>query len=147
MKRIRTILTLVAMALIPIVANAETKSDSKEKKNEDKVYVFGVGSAFGDSIVHFTSIIELKDIKLQKKTKFLPFRQVFSLQMKTYLEGTLGYMKQTCCVFYSDSKKKISKKYYKLKKAYLEESGSKVEVIGEELFVFQVPRIQTGETE
>jgi hypothetical protein len=58
------------------------------------------------------------------------------LQLKAYLEGTLGLNQQTCCVIFSTSKKKISKKYYKLKKEYLENSGSTLKIIGEDDFKF-----------
>ena len=63
-------------------------------------------------------------------------RAVYSLQLKAYLEGTLGLNQQTCCVIFSKSKKKISKKYYRLKKTYLEDSGSTLKIIGEEDFRF-----------
>lgn len=107
-----------------------------DSKKTDTVYIFGVGAAFGDTIVHFTSIIELDCIELDKKTKFLPLRSIYSLQLKAYLEGTLGLRQQTCCVIFSNSKKKISKKYYKLKKAYLENSESTLKIIGENDFTF-----------
>ncbi len=143
MNKIKTLLLLVALVISTGMAFAQSE-DSKEAKGKktDKVYVFGVGSAFGDSIVHFTSIVELEGIKLEKKTKFLPFRSVFSMQLKAYLEGTLGYMRQTCSIFFSDSKKKISKKYYKLKKVYLDESGSSLNIISNDQFTFTVPDIQ-----
>ena len=119
-------------------------ASEKQEKNDktETIYIFGIGSAFGDTIVSITPIIELKGIKLEKKTGFLPFRSVFSLQLKTYLEGTLGYTQQTCSVVFSDKKKKLQKKYVKVKKAYLEDSGNTINIIDGEKFTFKVPEIQ-----
>ena len=137
MNKFKTIVLAIVLALLQVNAYAAEKSSNDTKNKEyDKVYLFGVGSAFGDTIVHFTSIIELDNIALEKKTKFLPMRAVYSLQLKAYLEGTLGLNQQTCCVIFSKSKKKISKKYYRLKKTYLEDSGSTLKIIGEEDFRF-----------
>lgn len=133
-------LLLLSLSLILVASNTFAIKKTAEKSSQDKVYIFGVGSAFGDTIVHFTSIIEMDGIELEKKTNFLPFRSVYSLQLKAYLEGTLGYSKQTCSVIFSKSKKSISKKYYKLKKEYLEESGSEIRVIGENEFKFSKPQ-------
>jgi hypothetical protein len=63
---------------------------------------------------------------LAKKTKFLPFRSEFSLQLKEYMEGTLHKDHQTTVVFYSASRKKLSKKYYKIKKRYLDNPYTKI---------------------
>ena len=119
-------------------------ASEKQEKNDktETIFIFGIGSAFGDTIVSITPIIELKGIKLEKKTGFLPFRSVFSLQLKTYLEGTLGYTQQTCSVVFSDKKKKVQKKYAKVKKAYLEDSGNTINMIDGEKFTFKVPEIQ-----
>lgn len=121
-------------------AIASKNIDKNENQEEDKVYLFGVGSAFGDTIVHFTSIVELKDVTLEKKTKFLPMREAYSFQLKAYLEGRLGLTQQTCCIIFSKNKKKLSKKYYKLKKTYLEDSGSVLKIIGEDEFTFVKPQ-------
>ncbi len=149
MNKVKTLLVLAVCLMLSTSAFAENadntpKSDSKKT---EKVYLFGIGAAFGDSIVHFTSIIELDGIELEKKTGFLPYRSVFSMQLKAYLEGQLGYMQQTCSIFFSDSKKKISKKYYKLKKVYLDESGSSLRIIGQDQFKFTVPNIYTNTDE
>jgi hypothetical protein len=124
-------------SLMPYIAFASTPKDHETEKKADKVYIFGVGSAFGDTIIHFTSIIEMENITLEKKTGFLPYRSVYSMQLKAYLEGTLGLHQQTCCVMFSTSKKKISKKYYKLKKAYLKNSENVLKIIGENEFAFK----------
>ena len=124
------LLTIIAALFIVSYVSASEKQEKNDKT--ETIYIFGIGSAFGDTIVSITPIIELKGIKLEKKTGFLPFRSVFSLQLKTYLEG----------VVFSDKKKKLQKKYAKVKKAYLEDSGNTINIIDSEKFTFKVPDIQ-----
>ena len=95
-------------------------------KGTQKVYLFGVSQQLTDSVVYITFINEVDSMQLEKKTKFLPFRSDFSLQLKEYLEGTLKRNHQTACVFFSLSRKSISKKYYKIKKRYLDNPNTKI---------------------
>lgn len=105
----------------------------------DVVYVFGVGTNFNDSVIYLTEIAEIHALKLQKKTKFLPFRSEFSLQLREYLEGSLGNANETCCMFYSDKRKKLSKRFYKLKKRYLDEGNWQIVMVGQDKFSFKKP--------
>lgn len=127
-------LTMVCMS-----AFAGKKEKSAGKETNSKVYIFGVGTSFTDSIVHMSEIVELDNFPLEKSTKFLPFRSEFSIQLKQYLEGQLGLMNQTCCVFFSEEKKKISKKYYKTKKHYLDKMDVKLIIISNDEFKFNKP--------
>ena len=79
-----------------------------------------------DSVVYITFINEVDSLDLMKKTKFLPFRSEFSLQLKEHMEGTLKKDHQTTCVYFSTSRRKLSKKYYKIKKRFLDNPYTKV---------------------
>ena len=107
MRNIRLFATLIAFAATFSCSYA-AKEDGDKGAETEKIYMFGVGTAFGDTLVHFTSITEMEGIELTKKSKFLPLRSAYSLQLKAYLEGTLGLSQQTCCVIFSKSKKKSS---------------------------------------
>lgn len=130
---------MLAMTCMSAFAGNKEKNVGKETNN--KVYIFGVGTSFTDSIVHMSEIVELDNFPLEKSTKFLPYRSEFSIQLKQYLEGQLGLMNQTCCVFFSEEKKKISKKYYKTKKHYLDKMDVKLIIISNDEFKFNKPEI------
>jgi len=126
------------------------KQEEKEKRqrikmleeratDKDVVYVFGVGTNFNDSVIYLTEINDIRALKLQKKTKFLPFRSEFSLQLREYLEGGLGLQNETCCMFYADKRKTLAKRYYKLKKRYLDEGGWRIVIVGQDKFSFKKP--------
>jgi len=118
---------------------AETALDKATEK--DVVYMFGVGTNFNDSVVYVTEIIPVSYMKLEKKTKFLPYRAEFSIQLKQYLEGTLGLTNETTCMFFDDNRKKLAKRFYKLKKRYLDLGVTDLNVIDRAKFEFKKPEI------
>jgi len=117
---------LMLMVVSLVVVAAPKKKTTVFDKGKGKVFLFGVSQQLTDSIVYITFISELDSLDLQKKTKFLPFRSAFSIQLKQYMEGTLGKDRQTATVFYSDNRKKLSKKYYKIKKRFLDNPYTKI---------------------
>jgi len=110
MKKFRLLIALV-VALV-VSAPCRAKGDGQEG-----VYMFGVGAAFGDSIVYFTDIqfVEGKDMV---KNGFLTNRNMYSYQLENYLEEAKNLPHRTCTVFFSKKKSKIEKKYLKLRKKY-----------------------------
>lgn len=129
-------IVLLMMLLLPMLAMAKKKSTQYDRGN-GKVYLFGVSQQLTDSVVYITFINEVDSLDLMKKTKFLPFRSEFSLQLKEYLEGTLKEDHQTACVYFATSRKKLSKKYYKIKKRYLDNSYTRIRTL--EGFQFRYP--------
>jgi hypothetical protein len=133
----RTIILALTL-LMALTSVAKPKSNHFEK-GRGKVYLFGVCQQLTDSMVYITSIQEVDSVDLEKKTKFLPFRSEFSIQLKEYMEGSLQRRYQTACVFYSAKRKKISKKFYKIKKRYLDNPYTRVMILDEASFRFKHP--------
>lgn len=115
----------IALVLVALVSMAKQKP-SQYGRGTGKVYLFGVSQMLTDSVIYITFIDEVDSLDLDKKTKFLPFRSEFSLQLKEYMEGTLKKDHQTATVFFSTNRKKLSKKYYKIKKRYLDNPYTKI---------------------
>lgn len=136
--RMRRTILWAFMLLMALASVAKSKPQSNGK-GRGKVYLFGVCQQLTDSMVYITSIQEMDSIDLERKTKFLPFRSEFSLQLKEYMEGTLQRRYQTACVFYSAKRKKVSKKFYKIKKRYLDNSYIRVIMLDEARFRFKHP--------
>ena len=136
MMGMRRFVWVAAMLVVTLLAMAKQKP-SQYGRGTGKVYLFGVSQELTDSVVYVTFINEVDSFDLAKKTKFLPFRSEFSLQLKEYMEGTLKKDHQTTVVFYSNSRKKLSKKYYKIKKRYLDNPYTKIVPI--EGFQFRHP--------
>ena len=110
---------------VTMLAMAKPKP-SQYGRGTGKVYLFGVSQLLTDSVVYITFINEVDSLDLAKKTKFLPFRSEFSLQLREYMEGTLKKDHQTTTVFFSTNRKKLSKKYYKVRKRFLDNPYTKI---------------------
>ena len=86
------------------------------------IYVFGLANELNDSTVYMTSIQQLDDAQLQKRTGFLLGRALYSSQLKTYV-SKLGKIHAVSVVYYSKDKKKLAKKYQKMQREYLGEKS------------------------
>lgn len=131
-------LLLMAMLLLVLGASAK-KRPTNYGKGTGVVYIFGVCQELTDSMVYITNINQVDSLDLERKTGFLPFRSEFSLQLKEYMEGQMHLQNQTATVFYSKSRKKLSKKFYKIKKRFLDNSYTRLQVIDDEHFRFRHP--------
>ena len=121
--------------IVPNILFAKDKPDKdKEKSKTTTIYMFGVGAAFGDSVVYITDVNRVDSVVYEKKTGYLKDRADYSMQLKEYLEKKLGLERRTCAVFYSDSKAKADKKYQKLYKTYNNGGTSSVIKLGTDEF-------------
>ena len=121
--------------IVPNILFAKDKPEKdKEKKKTTTIYMFGVGAAFGDSVVYITDVNRVDSVVYEKKTGYLKDRADYSMQLKEYLEKKLGLERRTCAVFYSDSKAKADKKYQKLYKTYNNGGTSSVIKLGTDEF-------------
>ena len=120
-----------------MVAFASDAGEGVSYKGKGKVYVFGVSHQLTDSVIYITSINEVDSVDLEKKTKFLPNRTSYSYQLENYMKTQLGQSNQTACVFFST--KKMSKKFYKIKKRYLDNPNTKIVILDETKFRFIHP--------
>lgn len=88
------------------------------KKGDTKVvYVFGVSASFTDTTVYYTPIQELDSVKLTKEG-FLPHRDLYSYQLKNYMEEKGVQRSSTSMVYFSDKKAKLEKEQAKLLDKY-----------------------------
>ena len=82
-----------------------------------KMYIFGFAASFNDSIVHFTDIQAVDSVWIDYKTKLMAGRENYSYQLRDFL-STKNMPHRTCIVFYNQDRKKIEKKYLKMKRIY-----------------------------
>lgn len=83
-----------------------------------KMYMFGFAASFNDTIVYFTDIQAIDSAWIEKKSGFLQSRNVYTSQMRTYLNDELSMPHRTCVVFYSTKRAKVEKKYLKMRHKY-----------------------------
>ena len=127
--------------------NERKKSKIKPVSEEDVISIFGVGTNFNDSTVYLTEVTPVSGLRLDPKTKFLPGRSDFSLQFREYLEGQLGLVYETTCVFFSEKRSKALKYAYKLRKRYLDQGFQNLIVVDPQKFTFKLPEyLKTSES-
>ena len=77
----RRFVWVAVMLVVTLLAVAKQKP-TQYGRGSGKVCLFGVSQQLTDSVVYLTFINEVDSYDLAKKTKFLPFRSEFSLQLK-----------------------------------------------------------------
>ena len=96
---------LFAVALLFMVCSAFSLKKVKEEKT---VYAFGIAASFTDTVVYYTAIQPLDSVKLDKNG-FLPKRELYTYQLKNYLEYELGSPDYTCMIYFSNNKGKLER--------------------------------------
>lgn len=132
-------LMMCILAACSLMVCAQDDNVESHVKGKGKVYMFGVCQQLTDTVIYVTSICEVDSVDLEKKTSFLPMRQYFSAQLEDYVKDKFSRNRQTAAVFFSASRKKIGKKFYKVKKYYLDNANNRVVVLDEDKFRFIHP--------
>lgn len=126
---------LFAVALVFMVCSAFS---FKKGKGEKAVYAFGVAASFNDTVVYFTDIQVLDSVKLDKGG-FLPKRDLYTYQLKNYLEFDLKCPDYTCMIYFSENKKKLEKESAKVKGKYKKNKSIVLMPIDSDAFRFKKP--------
>ncbi|MDL2212717.1 hypothetical protein LJC72_04185 [Bacteroides sp. OttesenSCG-928-D19] len=108
------------------------------KKEKKEVYAFGVSASFTDTVVYYTNIQVLDSVKLGK-SGFLPQRDLYTYQLKNYLEYQKGEKNRTCMIYFSENKKKLEKEQTKVLGKYKKNKGIRIQAIEPGEFVFKKP--------
>lgn len=114
--KLKRIVFIVMMAvMLGVSMTAEAK-----KTMVPKMYMFGIAASFNDSIVYFTNVQEVSNAWIESKNKFLLDRQIYSNQLRDYLDKKLQMPHRTCIVYYNTKRTKLEKKYIKVRSLYLQ---------------------------
>lgn len=108
---------------------------AKKDKKDVEVYLCGVASAFGDTIVSITDIQMISGSDLLDKNGFLLARNQYAYQFKGYLENTENLPHRTCAILFAKKKSKLENQIRKLKEQY--SGGSmKLKMVDSDKFKF-----------
>lgn len=111
---------------------------SLKKDHSKPVYAFGISASFTDTVVYFTDIQVLDSAKLSKEG-FLPQRELYSYQLKNYLEDNGLQQNSTCMIYFSENKNKLEKEATKILNKYKRNQNMSVQRIDSEKFHFTKP--------
>lgn len=91
-------------------------------------YMFGFVASFNDSTVYFTNIQKVDSVWVTKKKKFLSGRNQYAYQLRNFFAEQRNMPNRTCIVMADVDRKKLEKKYIKMKNKYLVKSKKPYDV-------------------
>ena len=124
------------LGALTLSATAAPKEKKEKVAEPQRVYMYGMSVNHHDSTVYITDVQDLDDIIINTDGSLQNYAG-YSMQLKVYLEGTLGNVNQTCAVVYSYKKKKLEKRFIKTKKKFLANKDQVLRQIGTDTFTFQ----------
>lgn len=74
------------------------------------------------------------------KNGFLPKRDLYTYQLKNYLEYNLKKPDYTCMIYFSENRKKLEKEAVKVKGKYKKSKNMVLQVVKPEAFTFTKPQ-------
>lgn len=122
-------------AFIILVAVLGFCSLGVHAQKQRSVYLFGVANQLNDTVVYMTEVQEIPDAQLQKRTGFLLGRAGYSAQLKENL-AQQGQAHEVCVVYFSKNRKKIDKKYKKMKSEYERDESTELRHLTSQQFHF-----------
>ncbi len=127
------------MIAIALMAACTMKVQAQNIK-VPKAYMFGFVASFNDSTVYFTNIQQVDSAWVSKKKNFLAGRNLYSNQLREYFAQQRNMPNRTCVVVANVDRKKLEKKFIKMKNKYLVKSKKPYDVrnISENEFKFEV---------
>ena len=126
------------MIAIALMAAGTMKVQAQDVK-VPQAYMFGFVASFNDSTVYFTNIQQVDNAWVTKKKQFLAGRNQYSIQLREYFANQRNMPNRTCVVIANVDRKKLEKKYIKMKNKYLVKSKKPYDVrnISESDFKFE----------
>ncbi len=112
--------------------------EPKEPKVLKPVYIFGIAASFSDTVVYYTDIQLLDSVHLNGHG-FLPQRELYSYQLKNYLEYDKQIPNRTCMVYFANNRSDLDKQYSKVMNKYKKSSEQVLELIDPKEFHFKKP--------
>ena len=135
-KSLKAILCLLAAVLLAV-----SQAEAKGKKVVQKpVYMIGVGISFVDSMVFITDMHRVDSVTLQKKTKFLCDRQLYSFQLQHHLEQNYKGGPYAPSVFFGTKRKKMERRYLSLHNRYVQAQDLRMVLIDQGQFRFKAEK-------
>lgn len=110
---------------------------AKKKPEMRRIYIFGFGASFTDSVACQTDIQMLDSAWIEPSHKFLVDRSLYSLQLQNHMESVQQCKNAVCTVFFDQNRRRLQRTWNKLKKRYAKADGLLFSVVPEDRFHFK----------
>ena len=126
---------IIALSLLFGLGLLSINAASNEAK-QTRVYMIGFAVSYVDSTAYITGIQAMDSVFVEKKTKFLVGRQLFSTQFQTFLSERKHLQSPTCSVFFSEKKQKMEKMVSRLTSYYTKQDALRLNALEVNDFCF-----------
>lgn len=116
------------LTLAIVLMAAGTTNVQAQNVKVPHAYMFGFVASFNDSTVYFTNIQQVDSVWVTKKKKMLAGRNNYSYQLREFFAQKRNMPNRTCVVVANTDRKKVEKKYIKMKNKYLVKSKKPYDV-------------------
>lgn len=109
----------------------------KHRVQQKPVYMVGVCMSLTDSAIFITDMHCVDSVTIENKTHFLMDRQLYSLQLKRYMESHFKGGPYIPAVYSSPKRKKMERRYLSLHKRYVQSKAMHMFLIDQSQFRFK----------
>ncbi len=131
-----TVKIMLFLCLFGMIS-VQTFGAKKHKVYQKPVYMIGVAMSLTDSVVFITDMHLVDSVTVEKKTKFLKDRQLYSFQLQRYLEATYKGGPYVPAVFFSPKRKTMERHYLSLHKRYVQSKEFRMVLVDQSQFRFK----------
>ena len=131
-----TVKIMLFLCLFGMIS-VQTFGAKKHKVYQKPVYMIGVAMSLTDSVVFITDMHLVDSVTVEKKTKFLKDRQLYSFQLQRYLEATYKGGPYVPAVFFSPKRKTMEHHYLSLHKRYVQSKEFRMVLVDQSQFRFK----------
>ena len=117
-----------SLVIVIAIIAAGTMEVQAQNLKIPHTYMFGFVASFNDSTVYFTNIQKVDSVWVTKKKQFLAGRNQYSYQLREFFTQKRDMPNRTCVVIANQDRKKLEKKYIKMKNKYLVKSKKPYDV-------------------
>jgi len=132
--KLSKILLCISLLCSTCLGTIEAK---KSRVVQKPMYMIGFAISTVDSMVFISDMHLVKDLTVEKKTKFLMDRQLYSQQFKHHLDETYKGGPYIPAVFFSPKLKKMERKYLSLHKRYVNRKDMRMVLVDQSQFRFK----------
>ncbi len=125
--------------LLCMVAAEHVEAKTLRVKQKPR-YMVGVAISHVDSVVFITDMHLVDSVTIEKKTKFLADRQLYSSQLQRYLEAVYKGGPYVPCVYFSPKRKKMERRYLSLYKRYVQSKEFRMILVDQGQFRFKAEK-------
>ena len=131
-----TVKIMLFLCLFGMIS-VQTFGAKKHKVYQKPVYMIGVAMSLTDSVVFITDMHLVDSVTVEKKTKFLKDRQLYSFQLQRYLEATYKGGPYVPAVLFGPKRKTMERHYLSLHKRYVQSKEFRMVLVDQSQFRFK----------